>query len=145
MKYKFLLFIVFVEVGIDILMRHSLSWKEGGVFLGIFEVFPNQCGHNWCKNSEFQNTWRSTLKKWPFAFQVYTKKMYEQLSECKEFKNRFICIIQSYIYINKTKKTPKDVKRLLLLKHCCFSNFWAYSCCFWTMGINSFNAALNFK
>ena len=26
-----------------------------------------------------------------------------------------------------------------------FSNFWACFCCFWTLGINSFNSALNFK
>ena len=85
-KYKFLLFIVFVEVGVDILMRHSLSWRKIIVFLEIFEVILCQCRHNWRKNLEFQNTLRSTLKKWPFPFQVYTKKIQDQFSECKEFK-----------------------------------------------------------
>ena len=103
-KYKFLLLVVFVEVGVDILMRNSLSWRERIVFLRIFEVFLSQCGHNWCKTPEFQNTLRSTSKKWPFALQVYTKKNQEQFSERKEFKNRFICIFtehsEKYFYGN---------------------------------------------
>ena len=74
-------------------MRHSLSWKERIVFFGIFEVFLSQCGHNWCKNLKFQNTLKNTLKKWPFDSQVYTKNIKEHFSECKEFKNWFICII----------------------------------------------------
>ena len=90
---KFQPFIVFIEVGVDILVRHSLSWRERIVFLGIFEVFLSQCGHNWCKTLEFQNILRGTLNKWPFAFQVYTKKIQEQFSEYKEFKNWFTCII----------------------------------------------------
>ena len=55
-KYKFLLFIVSIEVGVDILMRHSLSWRERIIFLGIFEVFSSQCGHNWHKNLDFKDT-----------------------------------------------------------------------------------------
>ena len=55
-KYKFLVFIVSIEASVDILMRHSLSWWERIIFLGIFEVFPSQCGHNWHKNLEFKNT-----------------------------------------------------------------------------------------
>ena len=89
MKHKVLLFIVFVEADVDILMMKSLR-KERKVFLRTFEVFLSQCGHNWCKNLEFQNTFRSTLK-WPFPFEVYTKKkIYKQFGECKGFKNRFI-------------------------------------------------------
>ena len=87
--------IVFVEVRVDILMRHSLSWRERIVFLGIFDVFLSQCGHNWHKHLEFQNTLRSTVKKWLFAFQIYNR-IQEQLSECKEFKNWFICIISEH-------------------------------------------------
>ena len=96
-KYKFLLFIFFIEVGVDISMWDSLSWitelKGKNSFFGILEVFLSQCGYNWCKNLESQNFLRRILRKWPFAFQVYTKKIQEQLSEFKEFKNWFICII----------------------------------------------------
>ena len=74
-------------------MWDSLSWRERIVFFGILEVFLSQCGYNWCKNLESQNFLRRILRKWPFAFQVYTKKIQEQLSEFKEFKNWFICII----------------------------------------------------
>ena len=74
MKHKVLLFIVFVEADVDILMTKSLR-KERKVFLRTFEVFLSQCGHNWCKNLKFQNTFRSTLK-WTFPFEVYTKKKF---------------------------------------------------------------------
>ena len=70
-KYKFLLFIDFVEVGVDILIRYSLSWSERKVFLEIFEVILSQHGHYKHKDLKFQNTLRSTLKKWPFVLQVY--------------------------------------------------------------------------
>ena len=36
----------------------------------------------------------STLEKWPFTFEVYTKKSQEQFSGCKEFKNWFTCIVE---------------------------------------------------
>ena len=70
-KYKFLLFIDFVEVGVDILIRYSLSWSERKVFLEIFEVILSQRGHYKHKDLKFQNTLRGTLKKWPFVLQVY--------------------------------------------------------------------------
>ena len=109
-KYKFLLFIFFIEVGVDISMRDSLSWRERIVFFGILEVFLSQCGYNWCKNLESQNFLTRTLRKWPFAFQVYTKKIQElvyllylrnsrssKISRIsQEFKNWFIYIISEH-------------------------------------------------
>ena len=109
-KYKFLLFIFFIEAGVDISMQDSLSWRERIVFFGILEVFLSQCGYNWCKNLESQNFLTRTLRKWPFAFQVYTKKIQElvyllylrnsrssKISRIsQEFKNWFICIISEH-------------------------------------------------
>ena len=109
-KYKFLLFIFFIEVGVDISMWDSLSWRERIVFFGILEIFLSQCGYNWCKNLESQNFLTRTFRKWPFAFQVYTKKIQElvyllylrnsrssKISRIsQEFKNWFICIISEH-------------------------------------------------
>ena len=100
-KYKFLLFIVFVEADVDILMRHSLSWREIIVFLEIIEVFLSQCGHNWPKNLEFQNTLRSTLKKQPFAFQVSTKK---------KFKNNSVNVRSSRTGLSALSQKFKEFK-----------------------------------
>ena len=73
----------------------------------------SQWGHNWHKNLEFQKTLRNTLKKWPFSFQVYTKKIHEQFSVCREFKNRFICIISEVPGIQEFQEFVRSSKTRL--------------------------------
>ena len=104
MKYKFLLFIVFVEVSVDILMRHSLSWRKRIVFLGIFEVFLSQCWHNWPKNLEFGEHLKKRIEKVTFCISsIYQKKFKNNSVNVRSSRTGYLHYLRTFwkIFLQK--------------------------------------------
>ena len=61
-----------------------MNSRERTVFLGIFKVFLNQCGH-WHKKIRIPEHLKRHNEKVTFCIskQLYIKEIQEQLSECK--------------------------------------------------------------
>ena len=63
-NYKFLLFVIFIEVGVNCFPGVFLEWKgKKIIFPDIFQAFLSLCGPNFGKNIKFRSIFRTRLKK----------------------------------------------------------------------------------
>ena len=109
-KYKFLLFIDFVEVGVDILIRYSLSWSERKVFLEIFEVILSQHGH-YKQRFKIPKHFKKHIEKVTFCTSSIYIRIYTYIP--KKFNNNSVNVKSSRTGFFALLKEFKNFKNFL--------------------------------